>query len=55
MRLFEEDPRSLPVRRRTGVMLQIATVPETLRVAEHVDLFIDRLTRIARGSSVGIA
>ena len=37
--LFGEDPRSLAARRRTGVMLQISKVPETLRVHEHVRLF----------------
>jgi ABC-2 type transport system ATP-binding protein len=37
--LFGEDPRSLAARRRTGVMLQIAKVPETLTVREHLDLF----------------
>jgi ABC-2 type transport system ATP-binding protein len=39
VRLFDTDPRSLEARRRTGVMLQIANVPETLRVREHVHLF----------------
>jgi ABC-2 type transport system ATP-binding protein len=38
-RLFGEDPTSLNARRRTGVMLQVANVPETLRVREHVHLF----------------
>ena len=38
-RLFGEDPASLPARRRTGVMLQVANVPERLRVREHVHLF----------------
>jgi ABC-2 type transport system ATP-binding protein len=33
------DPRSPAARRRTGVMLQIAKVPETLTVREHVHLF----------------
>jgi ABC-2 type transport system ATP-binding protein len=37
--LFGADPRSPEARRRTGVMLQIAKVPETLTVREHVDLF----------------
>jgi ABC-2 type transport system ATP-binding protein len=37
--LFGGDPRAVEARRRTGVMLQIATVPETLKVREHVDLF----------------
>jgi ABC-2 type transport system ATP-binding protein len=37
--LFGADPRALAARRRTGVMLQIAQVPETLTVREHVHLF----------------
>jgi ABC-2 type transport system ATP-binding protein len=37
--LFGADPRSPAARRRTGVVLQIAKVPETLTVREHVHLF----------------
>ena len=37
--LFGADPRSAAARRRTGVMLQIAKVPDTLTVREHVHLF----------------
>ena len=37
--LFGEEPWSLTARSRTGVMLQVANVPETLRVREHVHLF----------------
>jgi ABC-2 type transport system ATP-binding protein len=37
--LFGVDPRSLEARRRTGVMLQVSKVPETLKVREHLDLF----------------
>jgi ABC-2 type transport system ATP-binding protein len=37
--LFGTEPRSLEARRRTGVMLQISKVPETLKVREHVHLF----------------
>ena len=37
--LFGEDPRSQAARRRTGVMLQVSKVPETLKVREHVALF----------------
>ena len=37
--LFGKDPASPASRRRTGAMLQIAKVPETLRVREHVHLF----------------
>src|SRR6185295_3757173 len=36
--LFGLDPRSAEARMRTGVMLQISKVPETLKVREHVDL-----------------
>ncbi len=39
VRLFGADPTNIEARRRTGVMLQIAKVPETLRVREHIDLF----------------
>ncbi len=38
-RVFGADPRDAANRRRTGAMLQIARVPETLRVREHIDLF----------------
>jgi ABC-2 type transport system ATP-binding protein len=37
--LFGGDPQSIEARRRLGVMLQIARVPETLTVAEHITLF----------------
>lgn len=37
--LFGRDPASPEARQRTGVMLQIARVPETLTVREHVTLF----------------
>ena len=39
VRLFGQDPTSPAARQRTGVMLQVANVPETLRVREHVHLF----------------
>ena len=39
VRLFGEDPTSPAARQRTGVMLQVANVPATLRVREHVHLF----------------
>ena len=38
-RLFGGAPRSLPARRRIGVMLQVSKVPETLTVHEHLTLF----------------
>jgi len=37
--LFGGDPRDARNRRRLGVMLQIAQMPDTLTVAEHVSLF----------------
>jgi ABC-2 type transport system ATP-binding protein len=39
VRLFGGNPRSMASRQRIGAMLQVAKVPETLRVREHVDLF----------------
>ena len=39
VRLFGLEPSSRPARQRTGVMLQVAKVPDTLRVREHLDLF----------------
>ncbi|HEU4994032.1 MAG TPA: ABC transporter ATP-binding protein [Gemmatimonadaceae bacterium] len=38
-RLFGTDPRSMPARRRMGVMLQVSRVPDTLTVREHLHLF----------------
>src|SRR5262245_23772875 len=38
-RLFGADPRSMPARRRMGVMLQVSRVPETLTIREHLRLF----------------
>ena len=37
--VFGGDPRNPNNRVRTGAMLQVARVPETLRVREHVELF----------------
>jgi ABC-2 type transport system ATP-binding protein len=37
--LFGNDPQSVSAKRRLGVMLQIARVPETLTVREHITLF----------------
>ena len=37
--VFDNNPKNLESRMRTGVMLQISGIPETLRVAEHIDLF----------------
>src|ERR1044072_455726 len=38
-RAFGANPRDAANRVRTGAMLQVARVPETLRVREHIDLF----------------
>src|SRR5690606_7649666 len=38
-RIFGRDPRSPAARSRTGAMLQVAKVPEMLRVSEHIDAF----------------
>jgi len=38
-RVFGADPRDASNRIRTGAMLQVARVPETLRVREHIELF----------------
>src|SRR5580704_889770 len=37
--VFGGDPHNLAVRSRCGAMLQVARVPETLKVREHVRLF----------------
>jgi ABC-2 type transport system ATP-binding protein len=37
--VFGGDPIHADVRTRIGAMLQVAKVPETLRVREHIDLF----------------
>ncbi len=39
VRVFGADPTSPENRLRTGAMLQVGRVPETLRVREHIDLF----------------
>jgi ABC-2 type transport system ATP-binding protein len=38
-RVFGRDPVGSDARLRTGAMLQVAKVPETLRVKEHIHLF----------------
>jgi ABC-2 type transport system ATP-binding protein len=37
--VFGRDPRSPQNRVRTGAMMQVGRMPETLRVREHIDLF----------------
>ena len=39
VRVFGGDPRDARSRARTGALLQIARVPETLHVREHIHLF----------------
>jgi ABC-2 type transport system ATP-binding protein len=39
VRVFGADPTNPANRMRTGAMLQVGRVPETLRVREHIDLF----------------
>lgn len=39
VRVLGRDPRNSSARTRIGAMLQVAKVPENLRVREHVDLF----------------
>jgi ABC-2 type transport system ATP-binding protein len=39
VRVFSGDPTNPQNRLRTGAMLQVGRVPETLRVREHIDLF----------------
>ena len=38
-RIFGGDPRDAQTRTRIGAMLQVASVPKTLKVREHLDLF----------------
>ena len=38
-RIFGQDPRTASARTRIGAMLQVASVPKTLKVREHLDLF----------------
>jgi ABC-2 type transport system ATP-binding protein len=37
--VFGGDPRKATHRARTGAMMQVAKVPETLRVSEHIQIF----------------
>ena len=49
--LFGTEPRSRAARQRTGVMLQISKVPETLTVREHVHLFSSYYPSPMRGDA----
>lgn len=37
--LFGKDPKTLESRMRTGVMLQLSGIPDTLKVKEHIELY----------------
>lgn len=37
--IFGQPPGSVPVKRQTGALLQVASLPETLKVKEHIELF----------------
>ncbi|HZR27371.1 MAG TPA: ABC transporter ATP-binding protein [Terriglobales bacterium] len=39
IRIFGQNPRSRGAKMRVGAMLQVAKVPETLKVREHIELF----------------
>ncbi|WP_370981123.1 ABC transporter ATP-binding protein [Agaribacterium sp. ZY112] len=39
IRIFGEKPGSLVVKRQTGALLQVASLPDTLKVKEHIQLF----------------
>jgi ABC-2 type transport system ATP-binding protein len=39
VRIFGRDPRQTEARMRIGAMLQVGSVPKTLKVREHIDLF----------------
>lgn len=39
VQVFGRDPREPRNRERSGAMLQVTRIPETLRVREHIDLF----------------
>ncbi|HTD21665.1 MAG TPA: ABC transporter ATP-binding protein [Terriglobales bacterium] len=39
IQIFGENPRSTQAKIRVGAMLQVAKVPETLKVREHIQLF----------------
>ncbi|MCF2949122.1 ABC transporter ATP-binding protein [Paraglaciecola aquimarina] len=37
--IFSSQPGSLAVKQQTGAMLQVASLPETLKIREHIQLF----------------
>src|ERR1700722_19229200 len=52
VRVFGGDPTNPANRMRTGAMLQVGRVPETLRVREHIDLFSSYYTNPLPASEV---
>ena len=52
VRVFGNDPTNPENRIRTGAMLQVGRVPETLRVREHIDLFSTYYNRPMRTEDV---
>src|SRR3984885_5146721 len=51
-RVFGGDPTNPENRMRTGAMLQVGRVPETLRVREHIDLFSSYYSNPMPGAEV---
>jgi ABC-2 type transport system ATP-binding protein len=55
-RVFGGDPTNPENRMRTGAMLQVGRVPETLQVGEHIDLFSSYYTKpMAAGEVLAVA
>jgi ABC-2 type transport system ATP-binding protein len=52
VRVFGGDPTNPENRMRTGAMLQVGRVPETLRVREHIDLFSSYYPKPLRAEEV---
>jgi len=52
VRVFGGDPVNPENRMRTGAMLQVARVPETLRVREHIELFSSYYRKPLKGAEV---
>ncbi|HET6178629.1 MAG TPA: ABC transporter ATP-binding protein [Candidatus Sulfotelmatobacter sp.] len=52
VRVFGGDPTNPENRMRTGAMLQVGRVPETLRVREHIDLFSTYYPKPMRSAEV---
>jgi len=52
VRVFGGDPTNPENRMRTGAMLQVGRVPETLRVREHIELFSSYYEKPMRAAEV---